>query len=299
MRYQQETKNMAIKPRYIQLGENVYKVFEKLNSGNSGAVYRAFDENGIPVAVKKIPKKRSSARKEFESEVNILKDLDHPNIIKLIDYFEAANSFYIVEEYIESDLFEEIINGGVLSEYEVSKITKQLASALNYLHSRKIVHRDIKLENILFDKVNLQVKLCDFGLAVQMKEGKKLTKQVGTFGYYSPELIYGKQYGTEYDIWQLGCVVYSLICGDMPFEHADKNISFFKSKNAIYNLNEAHWKLISETGKNLIHRCFIIEQSKRITATEILELTWTADVCRQPLKKSVSAKKFNSLQTSR
>ncbi|KAM9846378.1 serine/threonine-protein kinase 36 [Aulostomus maculatus] len=199
---------------------NSYHVLELVGEGSFGRVYKGRKRlTGQVVALKFMPKMGRSD-KELQSlkrEIDIMGDLEHPNIVKLFDSFETDTEVVVVTEYAEGQLFQILENDGCLPESQVQEIACQLVSALYYLHSHRILHRDMKPQNILLDK-NGMVKLCDFGFARAMSISTLvLTSIKGTPLYMSPELVEEKPYDHTADLWALGCILYELHTGAPPF----------------------------------------------------------------------------------
>ncbi|XP_061818279.1 serine/threonine-protein kinase 36 isoform X1 [Nerophis lumbriciformis] len=197
-----------------------YHVLELVGEGSFGRVHKGMKKFlGQVVALKFMPKMGRS-KKELQSlkkEIDIMTNLQHPNIVKLFDSFETETEVVVVTEYAEGQLFQIIEDDGSLPESQVHEIACQLVSALYYLHSRRILHRDMKPQNILFDK-NGVVKLCDFGFARAMSVSTMvLTSIKGTPLYMSPELVAEKPYDHTADLWSLGCILYELHTGAPPF----------------------------------------------------------------------------------
>ncbi|XP_054611327.1 serine/threonine-protein kinase 36 isoform X2 [Dunckerocampus dactyliophorus] len=199
---------------------NSYHVLELVGEGSFGRVHKGMKRfTGQVVALKFMPK-RGRSNKELQSlkkEIDIMTNLQHPNIVKLFDSFETETEVVVVTEFAEGQLFQIIEDDGSLPESQVREIACQLVSALYYLHSRRILHRDMKPQNILFDK-NGVVKLCDFGFARAMSVSTMvLTSIKGTPLYMSPELVAEKPYDHTADLWSLGCILYELHTGAPPF----------------------------------------------------------------------------------
>nr|XP_009859511.1 serine/threonine-protein kinase 36-like [Ciona intestinalis] len=197
-----------------------YQVLELIGEGSFGKVYKGRKKyTGSTVALKFIPKAGKSDKdlRNLRKEIEIMSDLQHPNIIQLLDNFETEQEVVVVTEYAEGELFQILEDDGKLSEDQVQEIASQLVSALYYLHSHRILHRDMKPQNILIGKGGV-VKLCDFGFARAMSMNTLvLTSIKGTPLYMSPELVEEKPYDHNADLWSLGCILYELFVGKPPF----------------------------------------------------------------------------------
>jgi fused-like protein len=171
------------------------------------------------VALKYIHKhgKTEKDLRNLRSEIDIQRRLEHPNIILLLDAFETDNEFCLVTEFAQGELFEILEADGALPESEVQLIAKQMIAALHYLHSNRIIHRDMKPQNILISP-DKKVKLCDFGFARAMtQQSLVLTSVKGTPLYMAPELVQEQPYNHTVDLWSLGVILYELFRGEPPF----------------------------------------------------------------------------------
>ena len=220
-----------------------------LGKGSYGEVYLSLKQNANkPFATKKVKRKKTDDEmtKYFKNEINILRILNHPNIVKLEEIKMDENNYYIVMEYINggelSDYLKKYIDkyGNPFSEEIVQYLMKQIIDALIYIHDLNIIHRDLKLENIMVnfdsekDKEELnmmkaKIKIIDFGFAIMLSSKFSLTNSaVGTFMYMDPKILKefdnqilvdkSRGYGKEVDIWSLGCICYQLFRGKYPFE---------------------------------------------------------------------------------
>uniref|UniRef100_A0A673L315 non-specific serine/threonine protein kinase n=1 Tax=Sinocyclocheilus rhinocerous TaxID=307959 RepID=A0A673L315_9TELE len=197
-----------------------YHILEVIGEGSFGRVYKGRRKfSGQVVALKFIPKVGRSEKdlRSLKREIDIMRGLKHPNIVLLLDSFETEREVVVVTEYAEGELFQILEDDGSLPENQVREIACQLVSALYYLHSHRILYRDMKPQNILLGKGGV-VKLCDFGFARAMSVSTLvLTSIKGTPLYMSPELVEEKPYDHSADLWSLGCILYELHTGAPPF----------------------------------------------------------------------------------
>ncbi|XP_064926766.1 serine/threonine-protein kinase 36 [Columba livia] len=197
-----------------------YRVLEMIGEGSFGRVYKGRRKHSAQVvALKFIPKVGRSEKelKNLQREIEIMRGLRHPNIIQMLDSFETDKEVVVVTDYAEGELFQILEDDGSLPEDQVRTIAAQLISALYYLHSHRILHRDMKPQNILLGKDGV-VKLCDFGFARAMSiHTMVLTSIKGTPLYMSPELVEERPYDHTADLWSVGCILYELFVGTPPF----------------------------------------------------------------------------------
>ncbi|NXX99581.1 STK36 kinase, partial [Centropus bengalensis] len=197
-----------------------YHVLEVIGEGSFGRVYKGRRKQSAQVvALKFIPKVGRSGKelKNLQREIEIMRGLHHPNIIQMLDSFETDKEVVVVTDYAEGELFQMLEDDGSLPEDQVQTIAAQLVSALYYLHSHRILHRDMKPQNILLGKDGI-VKLCDFGFARAMSiHTMVLTSIKGTPLYMSPELVEERPYDHTADLWSVGCILYELLVGTPPF----------------------------------------------------------------------------------
>ena len=160
-------------------------------------------------------------------EIEVLKKCCHPNIIKMVDLFEDHKFFFIVLEYMEGgDLFDYLDRRDfVITEARAKEIARQLVSAVEYLHSYGIVHRDLKLENIMMetDSETATPRICDFGLSKMIGPEDTACEPFGTVAYAAPEVLQGKSYDKRVDVWSLGVIFHVLCGGSLPFDSEDNS----------------------------------------------------------------------------
>ncbi|XP_017270448.1 NUAK family SNF1-like kinase 1 [Kryptolebias marmoratus] len=203
-----------------------YEVMETLGRGTYGKVKKAVEKASMrTVAIKSIRKERITDdldRIHIQREIEITSSLRHPNIIRFHEVFESRDKIVIVMEYASrGELYDYIQERKRLPEPDARSIFRQITSAVHYCHKNGVVHRDLKLENILLDQ-DLNVKLADFGLSNNFQRGSLLQTYCGSPLYASPEIVKGLPYqGPEVDCWALGVLLYALVYSSMPFDGAN------------------------------------------------------------------------------
>ncbi|XP_017853213.1 serine/threonine-protein kinase fused isoform X2 [Drosophila busckii] len=197
-----------------------YAVSSLIGQGSFGCVYKAYRrEDDKVVAIKVISKRGRSNRelKNLRRECDIQARLKHPHVIEMMESFESKFDLFVVTEFALMDLHRFLSFNGSMPEEEAQLVVCHLVSALYYLHSNRILHRDLKPQNVLLDK-NKNAKLCDFGLARNMTMGTHvLTSIKGTPLYMAPELLAEQPYDHHADMWSLGCIAYESMAGQPPF----------------------------------------------------------------------------------
>ncbi|KAL4432954.1 hypothetical protein ABPG74_014468 [Tetrahymena malaccensis] len=217
------------------------------------------------------PQKRNNVKRE----IAILNKLDHSNIIKLYQTIDTRSSVNLVMEYISSQSLRQFMKaqeGRQLDERYARLIFKQLVSAVQYCHEWEVIHRDIKLENVMLDiNNNHQIKLIDFGFAIRIPSDKKLNIFCGTPSYMSPEITKKREYfGKPADVWSLGVVLYALVCGRFPFKGKDDNDLFRKIQSGDFKIPGN----VSQSATRLINKLLKLNPEERPTAKEILSDRW-------------------------
>ena len=233
-------------------------------------------------ACKELVKKNVSDYEGLMREVNLMIKLDHPNIIKLYEYYEDEKKIYLIMELCTGgELFDKIIEntekGKQFTEKQAANIFKQMMSAVNYCHKNGIVHRDLKPENLLyFDKSeNSPIKVIDFGMSKRFDHNKLMSEKVGTAYYISPEVIKGK-YDEKCDIWSAGVILYILICGYPCFNGEDDREIMIAIQKGKIRFPSPEWDDVSDDVKNLILR-MCCPPEKRLNAEEVLNESWVKD----------------------
>ncbi|CAE8621616.1 unnamed protein product, partial [Polarella glacialis] len=256
---------------------------QKLGEGTFGSVRKAScRQTGLCRAVKTIVKTGISDVPALQREIELMKAMDHPNIVKLFESFEDHRSVYLVMELCDGgELFDRVIEAGHLTERQAAVVIKQACRALCYMHSQGVCHRDLKPENfLLLNKCPLEestLKLIDFGLSRRFQPGEVLKTAVGTLAYVAPEVL-KQAYSTPCDLWSLGVIMYVLLCGRVPFDGDDKEM-VRKARKGNYCLEGPDWEPVSERAKILIRRLLLVDPSLRPSATQALEDKWIKELC--------------------
>ena len=263
----------------IQTTLDFYKIVKRIGEGSFGKVYQAVSIlTGKEVAIKKFDKaeiKTEMAKQKIFQEAKIVNMLDHPNIARLLEVFENKGNIFCVMEYAkEGDILNLIKTRGPLDENTARFIVVQVAQGLKYCHSKNILHRDIKLDNVLLSE-NYTAKICDFGISRVVKKGELIFEDSGTPAYTAPELVSGKGYsGFQADVWSLGIMLFVMVTGKVPFK--DKS----KSPDVLHQLiKKGEFTFppiphLSEPLQDLITRMLCVDPDKRITIEEMLVHPW-------------------------
>ncbi|KAK7696622.1 hypothetical protein QCA50_001280 [Cerrena zonata] len=332
---QEEREAKSKMPTYAGL-EN-FKLVEKMGDGAFSNVYKAIDlRTGEKVAVKVVRKFELSAsqagdkhlNREFKKrprateranilkEVQIMRGIDHPSIIKLISFSESPEHYFLVLELMEGgELFHQIVKLTYFSENLARHVILQVAHGIRHLHEeRGVVHRDIKPENLLFERIPIapsknpipkqfeedkedegefipgiggggigRIKIADFGLSKVVWDEQTMTP-CGTVGYTAPEIVKDERYSKSVDMWALGCVLYTLLCGFPPFYDESINVLTEKVARGYYTFLSPWWDNISDSAKDLISHLLCVDPAQRYSIDEFLGHPWcTAAAAPPPL----------------
>ncbi|XP_018972099.2 serine/threonine-protein kinase SIK2-like [Cyprinus carpio] len=251
-----------------------YDIERTLGKGNFAVVKLARHRiTKTEVAIKIIDKTQLDAvnLEKIYREVQIMKMLDHPHIIKLYQVMETKNMLYLVTEYAKNgEIFDYLAKHGRLSEPEARRKFWQILSAVEYCHNRNIVHRDLKAENLLLDG-HMNIKIADFGFGNFFQPGKPLATWCGSPPYAAPEVFEGQQYeGPQLDIWSMGVVLYVLVCGALPFDGPSLPVLRQRVLEGRFRIPY----FMTEDCEHLIRRMLVLDPSKRLSIGQIKEHKW-------------------------
>ncbi|XP_038079213.1 MAP/microtubule affinity-regulating kinase 3-like isoform X3 [Patiria miniata] len=251
-----------------------YRLIKTIGKGNFAKVKLAKHiPTGKEVAIKIIDKTQlnpSSLQKVYR-EVRIMKLVDHPNIVKLFEVIETEKTLYLVMEFASGgEVFDYLVAHGRMKEKEARAKFRQIVSAVQYCHQKRVVHRDLKAENLLLDK-DLNIKIADFGFSNEFTPGSKLDTFCGSPPYAAPELFQGKKYdGPEVDVWSLGVILYTLVSGSLPFD--GQNLKELRERVLRGKYRIPFY--MSTDCENLLKRFLMLNPAKRANLETIMKDKW-------------------------
>ncbi|KZT12688.1 Pkinase-domain-containing protein [Laetiporus sulphureus 93-53] len=291
---------------------NVYKAID-IRTGQKVAVkvVRKYELSASQAGDKHLnrefkKKPRVTERANILKEVQIMRGTSHPSIVKLYAFFESPEHYFLVLELLEGgELFHQIVKLTYFSENLARHVILQVAQGIRYLHEeRGVVHRDIKPENLLFEPISIvpsanlppkhfeedkedegefipgvggggigRVKIADFGLSKVVWDEQTMTP-CGTVGYTAPEIVKDERYSKSVDMWALGCVLYTLLCGFPPFYDESINVLTEKVARGYYTFLSPWWDAISDSAKDLITHLLCVDPAQRYTIDEFLAHPW-------------------------
>jgi serine/threonine protein kinase len=258
-----------------------YNFEDNLGKGQFGLVKLAsHKKTGKKVAIKTVHKKDMKPIEIYQQrrEIDVLKMCQHPNIVSLIDLFDNSDFYYIVLEYMQGkDLFDYIqFRNFKIPEDRVKELAYQIGIAIKYIHSYGIVHRDLKLENVMMsDNTEASVpKLVDFGLAKMIGPNEKADEPFGTLGYVAPEVLRKEPYSFSCDVWSFGCIIYALLSGSLPFDHESQKETIRMTLENKLEFDLPCWTKISDMCKDLLTKLLMKDPKKRITLEAALKHPW-------------------------
>ncbi|KAF8631265.1 hypothetical protein AX15_002592 [Amanita polypyramis BW_CC] len=311
-----------------------FKLLEKMGDGAFSNVYKAIDlTTGKKVAVKVVRKHElnASQRSNILKEVQIMRGINHPSIVRLSSFSESLEHYYLVLELMEGgELFHQIVKLTYFSENVARHVILQVAQGIRYLHEeRGVVHRDIKPENLLFERIPIvpsktpiqrqydeekedegefipgvggggigRVKIADFGLSKVVWNEQTMTP-CGTVGYTAPEIVKDERYSKSVDMWALGCVLYTLLCGFPPFYDESINVLTEKVAKGYYTFLSPWWDDISSSAKDLILHLLCVDPDKRYTIDEFLGHPWCNESPAPPPPPTPTVYNHKDVHTNR
>ncbi|KAG1653657.1 MAP/microtubule affinity-regulating kinase 3 [Nymphon striatum] len=255
-----------------------FRLLKTIGKGNFAKVKLAKHlPTGKEVAIKIIDKTQlnSGSLHKLYREVKIMKVLDHPNIVKLFQVIQTEKTLYLIMEYASGgEVFDYLVAHGRMKEKEARAKFRQIVSAVQYCHQKRIIHRDLKAENLLLDS-EMNIKIADFGFSNEFVPGYKLDTYCGSPPYAAPELFQGKKYdGPEVDVWSLGVILYTLVSGSLPFD--GQNLKELRERVLRGKYRIPFY--MSTDCENLLKKFLVLNPAKRASLETIMKDRWM-NVC--------------------
>lgn len=260
-----------------------YTMGKTIGTGSFGTVREAVDKStGAKRAIKIVHRTSNHKEREFISrEMSVLLTIGHPNVVRTYDIFDERHRILVVMHFVSGgDLFDYVVHRGSLSEATTKHAIWQIITGIHYLHEHNIVHRDIKLENILVaQKSPLRLQLTDFGFANYVDPSsdapaRDLNSLVGTGSYMAPEVIDGSGHGTPVDVFAAGVVMFRLLAGHMPFRAISLRESYELALAERADFGSKNWEKVSSTARMLCRAMLAADPSRRPSAQEVLDHQW-------------------------
>eukprot|EP00929_Paragymnodinium_shiwhaense_P024907 TRINITY_DN15198_c0_g1_i1.p1 TRINITY_DN15198_c0_g1~~TRINITY_DN15198_c0_g1_i1.p1 ORF type:complete len:1942 (+),score=468.09 TRINITY_DN15198_c0_g1_i1:62-5827(+) len=283
----------------------LYDIEEKVGEGSFGSVARAIlRDSGSVRAIKMIPK-NDLDEKSLWSEIAIMRQVDHPHVMKLYSTFEDVEQIYMVFELCSGgQLFDAIVSRGALSEATAARLMQQMLAAVCYLHQRYICHRDLKPENFMVAaQVPLEdahLKLIDFGTAKRFDLAEMTTK-VCTLHYVAPELLKSKAlaYTEKCDLWSCGVILYVMLAGAQPFDGEDDMEILKKVKKGKFAFEPQHlWAKVSDDARSMVNSLLCVAVQRRYSAFQALRDGWVQELAtRSSCSSPLSSRNLHRMRT--
>jgi len=278
--------------KHMSIGNiwDLYEVGDMLGSGMSGAVHVVRrKETGDTFAMKTVNMNRilPEALEDLRSEIQLLKEIDHPNVIKLYETYEDKRHMYLIMELCTGgELYDRLVSQKYkrYTEKDAANLVLQMCKAVAYIHGKNICHRDLKLENFVFESEGkaAALKLIDFGLSRKYVQGLHMKSMVGTVYYIAPEVLKEQGYGLACDIWAIGVITYILLCGKPPFNGRENITILHKIAHGRFTFHHPVWKRVSDEAKDFIKFLLVPNPKRRPTIQEVLKHPWLAEGARAP-----------------
>lgn len=287
-----------------------YELFVRLRSGSYGTVYTTrHKKTNEEFAVKVIDRQKLKTKDDLATfrEISIMKDLiEVNNIVKLIDVYVTPKNFHIVQFYAKGgDVFDRLAKRVSYSEMDARTLSVTLMKTMREMHELKICHRDMKPENLLLKSQHddSSILLADFGFAKYVPESGLKTR-CGTPAFVAPEIIVGKAYNTQADMWSVGCLIFMLIGGYPPFQDDTHRGLFRKIRGANFTFHKTYWNNVSLQSKQLITNLLTVDPDERLDANAALQYAWCKERNEHLSSRDLSGsirelKKFNARRTFR
>lgn len=249
----------------------LYRNLVKIGQGASGGVYTAYQVGtNLSVAIKQMNLEQQPKKDLIINEILVMKESSHKNIVNYIDSFLFRGDLWVVMEYMEGGSLTEVVTTNEMADPQIGAVCRETLMGLEHLHSKGVIHRDIKSDNVLLS-LNGDIKLTDFGFCAQLKEGHgKRTTMVGTPYWMAPEVVTRKEYGPKVDIWSLGIMAIEMLEGEPPYLNENPlRALYLIATNGTPTLQ--HPEKVSADFTDFLHKCLEVDAEKRPTATVLLK----------------------------
>jgi len=257
---------------------NLYEIDKnKLGEGTYGSVCKVIHKVTRQVrAMKTISKATTPDLVRLNQEIDIMTQMDHPNIVRMYETYQDTKNVYIIMELLTGgELFDRITEMGCFTEDDARNLMKQIAGAIFYCHNASIMHRDLKPENFIMQnkKPDSPLKVIDFGLAATFKSGDRKATKAGTPYYVAPNVL-ASDYNEKCDVWSMGVIQYILLCGFPPFWGDTDAEILDRVRVGEFDFPEPEWDAVSDAAKTVIQQMLMVDETKRLSAEQVVNDPW-------------------------
>ncbi|BEJ15763.1 hypothetical protein CspHIS471_0503680 [Cutaneotrichosporon sp. HIS471] len=250
---------------------SIYRQLNKIGQGASGGVYTAYDRSGTPVAIKQMNLEKQPKQDLIINEILVMRESSHPNIVNFKDSYLWKGDLWVVMEYMEGGSLTDVVTAHCMSEAQIASVSRETCEGLRHLHSKGVIHRDIKSDNILLS-LNGDVKLTDFGFCARIADPlhTKRTTMVGTPYWMAPEVVMRKEYGPKVDIWSLGIMAIEMLEGEPPYLNENPlRALYLIATNGTPKIKD--WDKLSSVFRDYLKACLTVDADTRPNAELLLQ----------------------------